>query len=255
MPIETVRAIRMKKEKGEKIACLTAYDAPTGKLLEEAGIDIVLVGDSVGNVILGYENTILVTVQEMVHHIKAVKRGVKHSLIVGDMPLSAFEKGEEDAYKNAVLFIEAGAEAVKIEGTEHLELIKKLVSSDIPVMGHIGFTPQSEGIPAVHGKTQAETLQVLEESKLLEDAGVFSIVLELVERNAAKTVTESLKVPTISCGSGPFCDGQVLVTNDIVGLYPGKVPKFVKQYADLGDQFKKAVSTYISEVKEGKFPV
>jgi len=238
----------------EKITCLTAYDAPTAKLLDEAGIDIILVGDSVGNVLLGYENTLPVTVEDMLHHIKAVKRGTKNALITGDMPLSAFSQGQDAAYRNALKFLDAGADAVKIEGTEHIGLIKKLTSSGVRVMGHIGFTPQLEGKPSVHGKTVEDAEKILHSAVELEAAGVFAIVLELVEKNTAKAVSASVSVPTIGIGSGPYCGGQVVVTQDMVGLYQGKVPGFVKQYADLGSQFKKAVKDYISEVKSGKFP-
>lgn len=250
----TPQTLTDKKNNREKITCLTAYDAPTAKLLDEEGTDIILVGDSVGNVILGYENTLPVTVEEMLHHIKAVKRGVKHALIVADMPLSSFKNGQDEAFKNAVRFKQAGADAVKIEGTGHAGLIKKLATSGIPVMGHIGFTPQSVAAPSVHGKTKEGTSKLLSDAEALQEAGVFSLVLELVEKNSAGTITGFLKIPTISCGSGPLCDGQVLVTHDIVGLYQGKVPSFVKKYADLGALFKKAVSDYLSDVKSGKFP-
>lgn len=252
MPKTTVSTIKSKKQ---KITCLTAYDAPTAQILDEAGIDIILVGDSVGNVILGYDNTLPVTMTEMIHHTKAVSRKTKHALLVSDMPLESFKSGEHIAYKDAIKLIkDAGAEAVKIEGTNHLKTIKKIVKAGIPVMGHIGYTPQTVSKPRMFGKNEKEMNCLLNSAKKLEGIGVFAIVLELIAPLAAKKITGSISIPTIGIGSGPFCDGQVLVTHDMVGLYCGKTPKFVKQYADLGTMFKKAVADYISDVKMGRYP-
>ncbi len=243
-----------KKQSGGKMTVLTAYDFPTASILDSAGVDIVLVGDSVGNVILGYQNTAPVTIQDMLHHTKAVRRGVKNSFLVADLPFASFSDRAVSLSDALSLLNEAGADAVKIEGIEHIGLIKELVSKGFNVMGHIGYTPQTDDHASMKGKDEQGIQRLLDSAKQLEDAGVFAIVLELVERNAAKKVTDSLKVPTIGIGSGPFCDGQVLVTHDLVGLTQGKVPKFVKQYASLGNEYEKAVKEYIAEVKSGAFP-
>ena len=239
------------KMKGkEKICMLTAYDFPTTVFLEAANVDIILVGDSVGNVVLGYEDTTSVTINEMLHHIKAVGRGIKRAVLVADFPAKGFE---DDAFENAKQFIgEGGAAAVKIEGIQHIALIEQLVKSGIPVMGHLGYEPQSMTKPGMQGKTKQSADVLLESAQKLVQAGVFSIVLELVNADLAKQITEKIKIPTIGIGSGKDCDGQVLVTHDLVGLYPKPVPKFVRPYAKLGELLKKAVAEYIADVKNGR---
>jgi 3-methyl-2-oxobutanoate hydroxymethyltransferase len=234
-----------KKKKG--ICMLTAYDFPTAVFLEEAGIDLILVGDSLGNVILGYPNTLPVTLQDMEHHARAVRRGAKNSFLVVDFPAAGF-KG--NALKNAQKLVAAsGADAIKIEGKKNLPLIKKLIKARIPVMGHIGYTPQLTQKPGIQGKTEKIAKQLISSAKKLEKAGIFALVLELVEPHVAEQITKALNIPTISCGSGKDCTGQVVVTHDLVGLYPGHVPSFVKPYANLGLLFKKAVKRYIKDVK------
>ncbi|MCX5750604.1 MAG: 3-methyl-2-oxobutanoate hydroxymethyltransferase [Candidatus Saganbacteria bacterium] len=236
-----------KIKKQEKICMLTAYDFPTALFLEEAGVDIVLVGDSLGNVILGYANTLPVTLEDMLHHTKAVRRGIKKTLLVVDFPAAGF-KG--NAFKNAQKLVkESGADAIKIEGIENLGLIKKLIKAKIAVMGHIGYTPQLSEKPGIQGKTEKLAKQLLSDALKLEKAGVFALVLELVEAKVAGHITKALKIPTISCGSGSSCRGQVVVTHDLVGLYPGKVPSFVKPYANLGLLFKEAIKQFISDIK------
>ncbi|MFA5104757.1 MAG: 3-methyl-2-oxobutanoate hydroxymethyltransferase [Candidatus Margulisiibacteriota bacterium] len=246
--------LKQKKFEHKIITCLTAYDAPIASLIDAAGIDIVLVGDSVGNAVLGYENTLPVTLADMTHHLKAVRRAVKTSLLVCDMPLSSFSS-EEAAINDAISLFKAGAEAVKIEGVSHLRAIKELSNKGIPVMGHLGFTPQSDGSPSVKGKTGEGFAELIRCAALLENAGVFAIVLELVERTAAQKLTGSVSVPTIGIGSGPHCDGQVLVINDVVGLTLGKVPKFAKQYADIKEVISSAVKKYKEEVENLKYPL
>lgn len=250
----TPDSLKQKKLEHRKITCLTAYDAPVASLLDAAGIDIVLVGDSVGNAVLGYENTLPVTMSDITHHLKAVRRAVKNALLVCDMPLSSFAS-EEIAVKDAVSLFGSGAEAVKIEGISHLGVIKELVRRGIPVMGHLGFTPQSESIPSVKGKTGEGLSELMSRAAILEDAGVFSVVLELVDRAAAAELTRSVSVPTIGIGSGPNCDGQVLVINDVIGLTLGRVPKFAKQYADIKDVISAAVKRYKEEVENSSYPV
>ena len=234
----TVPDIISKKTRGEKISCLTAYDYPTARLLDAAGVDISLVGDSLGMVVLGYENTLPVTMEEMLHHTRAVRRGVARALLVADMPFGSFQLGVNDAVANAVRFVkEAGAEAVKIEGGEkRLELIARLAENDIPVMAHIGLTPQSVhalGGFKVQGKTLAAADALLRDARAVEAAGAFSLVLESIPAEVAERITRELKIPTIGIGAGPACDGQVLVWHDLIGLSFGVDPKFVRRYADL----------------------
>ncbi len=234
------------KKNSKKLACLTAYDYPTARILDDAGIDIILVGDSVGNVVLGYNNTSPVTLADMIHHGKAVRRGVKNSFFAVDMPFSV-----EGDYLEAVrtLAKETQADAIKIEGIDHLEDIRELIKDGIKIIGHLGYLPQTDVKASLKGKEDEEVKSILSSAKLLQEAGVFAIVLELVQQDAAKIITDKLYIPTISCGSGYFCDGQVLVTHDIVGLYAGKSPKFAKQYVDLGSQFKRAVEQYIIDIR------
>ncbi len=247
------------KSAKKKIAMLTAHDYPTARLLDESGIDIILVGDSLGNSVLGYENTIPVTMDEMLHHTKAVTRGVKKAMVVGDMPFMSYQLSPEQALLNASRFIkEGGANGVKVEGSVYLDSIKKIIDAGIPVMGHLGFTPQAVnqlGGYRVQGRTAAEGSKILAAAKALEKAGVFAIVIEMVPPDLSKKISQALDIPTISCGGGPGCDGQVLVLNDLLGLTEEScTPKFVKKYANLNKEIRSAVSAYISDVKSGKFP-
>jgi 3-methyl-2-oxobutanoate hydroxymethyltransferase len=255
----TISDIRGMKEKGEKIAMLTAYDYSTAKLMDEAGIPFILVGDSLGMVTLGYETTIPVTMDEMIHHTKAVVRGTKHALVVGDMPFMTYHVSVEDALRNAARFIqEGGAQAVKLEGGETVaDKVKRMVECGIPVLGHIGLTPQSVhqfGGFKVQGRTPEAAVRLLNDARALDEAGVFGIVLETVPAPLSKLITETVSVPTIGIGAGPHCDGQVQVVNDILGLFTDFVPKHAKQYAVLCDVIKGAVSDYMSEVKDQTFP-
>ncbi len=247
------------KKKGKKIVMLTAYDAPTAQILSECGVDIILVGDSVGNSLLGYESTIPVTMDDVIHHCAAVRRGNPHSLVVGDMPFMTYKVSIEQALENCARMLqEGGAEAVKIEGGGPVvDTVRAVVEAGIPVMGHIGLTPQSVfefGGYRVQGRTAEAANRLVEDAKRLEEAGVFSIVIELVPTETAKVITESVSVPTIGIGAGPFCDGQVLVLWDLLGLFKDFKPKFVKQYANIRRVISDAVSTYAEEVRSGKFP-
>ena len=255
----TIPKLRTMKESGEKIAMLTAYDWPTALLLDRAGLDVLLVGDSVGNNILGYESTIPVTMDEMIHHTRAVRRGVKRALIVGDMPFLSYQISAEQALANAGRFLkEGGAEAVKLEGgAEMADIISLLVRRGIPVMGHIGLTPQRAaqlGGLKVQGRDEETAQKLLNDAKTLEEAGVFSLVLEAVPWALAKLITERVKVPTIGIGAGPYCDGQVLVVTDMIGLSLGISPKFSKRYTNVAAEIERAAKEFLSEVKSGKFP-
>ena len=255
----TIHCIGKKKREGEKIAMLTAYDYQTASLLDRAGVDILLVGDSLGMVVLGYDNTLPVTVQEVLHHVKAVNRGRKRALLVADMPFLSFHTGIADAIRNAGLLVkEGGAEAVKIEGgRKRRDIVKALVDAEIPVMGHIGLTPQSINVMGgyrVQGKTVEVGLSLLKDAETLQEAGAFALVLEGVPYEVAGLITEKLRIPTIGIGAGENCDGQVLVINDMVGLTPPPLPKFVRKYACLRAEMERAVSDFISDVKNLKFP-
>jgi 3-methyl-2-oxobutanoate hydroxymethyltransferase len=255
----TASQIKEMKKQGEKIAMVTAYDYSMAKLVDEAGMPIILVGDSLGMVVLGYESTIPVTMDEMIHHTKAVVRGTKHALIIGDMPFMTYHISIEDALRNAARFIqEGGAQAVKLEGGETVaEKVSRIVAAGIPVQGHIGLTPQSIhqlGGYKVQGKTAEVAARLLNDAKALENAGAFSIVLECVPTPLAKLITERVSVPTIGIGAGKHCDGQVQVINDLLGMYTDFVPKHAKQYAKLSESISTSVSDYISEVRSGKFP-
>ncbi len=255
----TIPKLRTMKESGEKIAMLTAYDWPTAVLLDRAGLDVLLVGDSVGNNILGYESTIPVTMDEMIHHTRAVRRGVKRALIVGDMPFLSYQISAGQALANAGRFLkEGGAEAVKLEGgAEMADIISLLVRRGIPVMGHIGLTPQRAaqlGGLKVQGRDEETAQKLLNDAKTLEEAGVFSLVLEAVPWALAKLITERVKVPTIGIGAGPYCDGQVLVVTDMIGLSLGISPKFSKRYTNVAAEIERAAKEFLSEVKSGKFP-
>lgn len=255
----SITQIREMKQKGERISMLTAYDYATAKLIDEAGIPMVLVGDSLGMVVLGYDSTIPVTMDEMIHHTKAVVRGTSKALVVGDMPFMTYQVCIEDALRNAARFIqEAGAQAVKLEGGEVMaETVKRIVAAGIPVMGHIGLTPQSInqlGGFKVIGKTPETALRLLNDARALDDAGVFAIVLECVPEGLSRIITEKVGVPTIGIGAGKFCDGQVQVISDLLGLYTDFVPKHAKQYARLSESIRQAATDYIAEVQAGTFP-
>ncbi len=250
----------VKNSKGiKKIVMVTAYDYPSALLSDKAGVDIILVGDSLANVVLGYKNTIPVNMEEMLHHTKAVRRGVERALLVADMPYLSFHISKEETIRNAGVFLkEGGAEAVKIEGgRKRIDLIKALVDAEIPVMGHLGLTPQSFhqlGGYKIKKEEELEEEDFIKEAEELEKAGVFSIVLECVPKNIAKKTTEALKIPTIGIGSGNFCDGQVLVFHDLLGFFPQKKYKFVREYAKVGKTILRALKKYKKEVEEGKFP-
>ena len=255
----TISKLKGMKEKGEKIPMLTAYDYSTAKFLDEVGVPLILVGDSLGMVVLGYDSTIPVTMEEMLHHTKAVTRGAKNALVVGDMPFMTYHATPAEALHNAGRFLqEGGAQAVKLEGGEYMaETINYIVTRGIPVMGHLGLTPQSVyqiGGYKVVGKTPEAAKRLLQDAKALDEAGVFAIVLELVPAPVAKLITEEVSIPTIGIGAGKDCDGQVQVINDILGLYTEFVPKHAKQYAKLSEVIKNAVSSYVSEVQSGTFP-
>ncbi|MGB9667389.1 MAG: 3-methyl-2-oxobutanoate hydroxymethyltransferase [Thermosulfidibacteraceae bacterium] len=255
----TVKEIEEMKKKGEPIVMITAYDYPTSQIADEAGVDIILVGDSVGMVVLGYENTLPVTMEEMMIFTKAVVRGAKRAMIVADMPFMSYQVSVEDAIKNACLFIkECGAHAVKLEGgREVLNIVERLTEIGIPVMGHIGLTPQSIhkiGGYRVQGREEEAKKKLISDAKDLEKAGCFSIVLEAVPMDLAKEITENLSIPTIGIGAGPYCDGQVLVFHDLVGIYTHFKPKFVKRYALIRDIIKDAIVKYKEEVKTRVFP-
>ena len=255
----TIIQIKEMKQKGKKIPMLTAYDYATAKLIDGVGVPLILVGDSLGMVILGYESTIPVTMDEMLHHTKAVVRGTEQALIIGDMPFMTYHASVSEALHNAARFIqEGGAQAVKLEGGETMaETVRRIVECGIPVMGHIGLTPQSVhqlGGFKVQGKTQETALRLVKDACALEEAGVFAIVLEAVPTPLAKIITKKVGVPTIGIGAGPFCDGQVQVVSDLLGLFTDFVPKHAKQYARLSDTIKQAVGDYINEVQAGTFP-
>lgn len=258
----TVPDILNRKSQGTtnpKITCLTAYDYPTARLADDAGVDMLLVGDSLAMVVLGYENTLPVTIEEMLHHTRAVRRGTRRALMIADMPYGSFHTGIAESVRNAVRFVkEAGAEAVKIEGGEkRLELIHRLVEAEIPVMGHVGLTPQSLhalGGFKVQGKTAEAAEQLLRDARAVEAAGAFSIVLEAVPRELAAQVTRELRIPTIGIGAGPECDGQVLVIHDMLGLHLGRQPKFARRYANLSETISQGVVQYCDDVRSGRFP-
>lgn len=254
----TVRSIRMLKGK-RKIAALTAYDVLTARLLDKVGVPLILVGDSLGMTVLGYDSTLPVTMEDMLHHTSAVTRGVEHALVVGDMPFLSYQGPEPEAVINAGRFLkEAGADAVKIEGGAiRAPLIRTLLANGIPVMGHLGLTPQSVkalGGYRVQGRDDGAAEMLRREARILEDSGVFSIVLECVPADLAAEISADLSVPTIGIGAGPGCDGQILVLQDMLGLFGEHVPKFVKRYAELGSVMTEAFTRYRHDVEEGAFP-
>ena len=243
----------------KKITCLTAYDYPTARLLDDAGVDILLVGDSLAMVALGYDSTLPVTIDEMLVHIRAVRRGTRHALLVADMPYGSYHVSLEESVRNAIRLVkEGGAEAVKVEGGERrIELIARLVEAEIPVMGHVGLTPQSVnaiGGFSVQGKSAEAARQVERDARAVEAAGAFAVVLESMPRELAARITEKLHIPTIGIGAGPDCDGQVLVFHDLVGLTLGHTPKFARQYANLAAEISRAASEYCDDVRSGRFP-
>lgn len=254
----TVTRLKEMKKQGEKIAMLTAYDFGMAQLLDEQRVEVLLVGDSLAMVVLGYENTLAVGVDDMLYHTRAVARGSKRALVVGDMPFLSYQVSKEEALRNAGRFLKAGAEAVKIEGGEvQAETVSRLVEIGIPVMGHIGLTPQSVhqlGGYKVRGKVLDEAETLVRDAKALDEAGVFAVVLECVPLGVAQIVTAEVTVPTIGIGAGPYCDGQVLVTHDLLGLFQGFAPKFSKQYGRLAAHAATAVADYVSDVKKGEFP-
>jgi 3-methyl-2-oxobutanoate hydroxymethyltransferase len=253
----TVRDLRTLKERGERFVMLTAYDYPTARILDEAGVPALLVGDSLANNVLGYETTLPVTMEEMLHHTRAVARGARNALIVGDMPFLSYQTSVEEGIRNAGRFLkEGGAHAVKLEGPM-LELAAALTDRGIPVMGHVGLTPQSVhamGGYRVQGRTEEDARKLLDQAQALEKTGIFSLVLEGIPTTLAAQITQSLGVPTIGIGAGPHCDAQVLVVNDLLGMGFGSYPKFVKRYADLRGEITRAVQSFRDEVAAGVFP-
>ncbi len=255
----TTLTLRQKKEHGEPITMLTAYDYPTALTMDEAGVDAILVGDSLGMVVLGYENTLPVTMEDMLHHCRAVARGAKTALRIGDMPFMSYQVSTEEAVRNAGRFLqEGGMDAVKLEGGhERSEAIRTITAAGIPVMGHIGLTPQSVnqlGGFRPQGKSAIAAKRLLEDALRLEDAGCFSIVLESVPARLGALITQKLTIPTIGIGAGAGCDGQVLVTHDLLGLFERFTPKFVKKYADLHGEMQRAFAEYIADVQVKSFP-
>jgi 3-methyl-2-oxobutanoate hydroxymethyltransferase len=255
----TLTELAAKKERGERIVMVTAYDYPTARLADEAGVDLVLVGDSAAMAVLGHESTVPATMDEMVMLTRAAARGARRPLLIADMPFGSFQVSDEDALRNAICFVkEAGADAVKLEGAgTSLSRVRAIVAAGIPVMGHVGLTPQSAtmlGGLRAQGRTATKALQLLDDARALEAAGCFAVVLEAVPPPVAARIAEAVSVPTIGIGSGPGCDGQVLVLHDLIGLYQGRPARFVKSYADVGDTIKAALERFAADVREGAFP-
>jgi len=255
----TIPELIERKHQGRKVTMLTAYDYPVGKLLDESGVDVILVGDSLGMVVLGYETTAPVTMEEMLHHAKAVRRAVTRALLVGDMPLLALRASLEESVRNAARFIEeAGCDAVKVEWKPGIEgVVKAIVDAGIPVMGHVGLTPQTaqaEGGFKVRGKDADSAMRIVTQATALQEVGCFSLVLECIPDVVAKEITERLSIPTIGIGAGPYCDGQVLVTYDLIGLFTRFKPKFAKRYAEVAGVVRQAVTEFIEDVRVGTFP-
>lgn len=254
----TVPVIRSMKS-SERIGMITAYDYPSAKVSDAAGADIILVGDSLGMVVLGYPDTLSVTVDDMIHHTRAVVRGATRALVVGDMPYLSYHLSVEESVRNAGRFVQAGAHAVKIEGgrPSRIRMVEAIVDAEIPVMGHVGLTPQSVnalGGFRLQGKGADDARRLIDEAVALEQAGCFSLVLECVPAELAAFITERITIPTIGIGAGPACDGQVLVFHDLLGLYDGHKAKFVRRYAEIGDAMRAAISHYLDDVREGRFP-
>ncbi len=256
---KTIQTFRLKKERGEPITILTGYDYPTALALDQAGIDAILVGDSLGMVVLGYEDTVPVTMEEMLHHCRAVARGARSALLIGDMPFMSYQVSVEKAVQNAGRFLqEGGMHVVKLEGgRERLDTIRAITSAGIPVMGHLGLTPQSVhalGGFRPQGRTTAAAKRILEDALLLEEAGCFSLVLESVPARLAELISRRITIPTIGIGAGAGCDGQVLVVHDMLGLFDRFTPKFVKKYADFHGEMQRAIGEYISDVLARSYP-
>ncbi len=254
----TVKTIGSMKQKQEKIVCLTAYDYPTACILDKAGIDVILVGDSAANVFAGEKNTLPITMEEMLYHTRIVSRAVKNGLVIADMPFLSYQTSIQDAVYNAGRFLKVGAAGVKLEGgTPILDTIKRLVALGIPVMGHLGLMPQSIhkfGGYKLQGRTEDSKSRLLADAKLLEEAGCFAVVLEKIPVSLAKEITASVSIPTIGIGAGLFCDGQILVLHDMIGLFDDFSPKFVKRYAHVGEAIRQAVEQYRDEVRKGVYP-
>lgn len=255
----TTATLAEKKSRREPITCLTAYDYATARLVDEAGIDIILVGDSLAQVVLGYDSTLPVTMEEMLHHTRAVRRAVKRAFLVADMPYASYHVNAEEAVRNAARFVKyGGAEAVKLEGGEkRIEIVNRLVDAEIPVMGHIGLTPQSVntmGGYKVQGKTLKAIEQLMRDAVALDEAGVYSLVLEGIPREVAAMITAEVNTPTIGIGAGPECDGQVLVINDLVGMTFTPPAKFVRRYADIGAVMREAIEGFKTDVTGGNYP-
>ncbi len=255
----TAPAIVDMKRRGEMVVVVTAYDFPTARLADQAGVEILLVGDSLGTVVLGHETTLPVTMEEMLHHAKAVTRAKPSALVVGDLPFMSYQVSDEQALANAGRFVqEAGVDAVKLEGGERVAgAVRKITGAGIPVMGHLGLTPQSVlafGGHKVQARGEADQERLVREAKLLQDCGCFAIVLEGIPAKLGTEVSKALQVPTIGIGAGPGCDGQVLVSHDLLGLYHGRSPKFVRRYAELGDATRDAFARFAADVKAKRFP-
>jgi 3-methyl-2-oxobutanoate hydroxymethyltransferase len=257
-PKITLQTIAEKKERHEPITCLTAYDYATSRLVDEAGIDMILVGDSLAQVVLGYETTLPVTMEEMLHHVRAVRRGVRRALLIADMPYASYQASSEDAVRNAMRFVKDGAEAVKLEGgAKRADVVERLIEAEVPVMGHIGLTPQSVnrmGGYKVQGKTVRAVEQLVRDAQALDEAGVFALVLEGIPREVAALITREVKCPTIGIGAGPECDGQVLVLHDLIGLTFTPPAKFVRRYGDAAGLIRSAVEQFRAEVVERQYP-
>ena len=255
----TIQKIQEFKDRGERFPVLTAYDYYTARAIDESGVPAILVGDSLGNVMLGYDSTVSVTMNDMLHHTKAVTRGAKNALVIGDMPFMSFQTNPEEALRNAARFLaEAGAQAVKLEGGESMaETIRFIVDRGIPLMGHIGFTPQSEfqiGRRFQGRRTADDARKLIRDAKAVEEAGAFALVLELVPEQLSQMITEQLSIPTIGIGAGVHCDGQVQVVSDMLGIVSDHVGRHVKKYAELSDTIRSAVTNYAQEVRDGTFP-
>ncbi|MGI9114902.1 MAG: 3-methyl-2-oxobutanoate hydroxymethyltransferase [Chthoniobacterales bacterium] len=252
---DVVNRFREMKQRGERITALTAYDYPTARLLDESGLDVILVGDSVGMVVLGYEDTTRVTLEEMLHHTRAAARGVKSALLVADMPIHTYDTPEQ-AVQTAQRFVEAGAGAVKLEGgASHVGQIEAIVSADIPFMAHIGMLPQSvreEGGYKVKGRSREQAEALLADARAVEAAGAFAIVMEIVSPDAARTISQSIAIPTIGIGSGNGCDGEILVTHDLIGLFPWFTPKFVAPEANVAEQIRTAARAFVERTRRGR---
>jgi len=252
-------AIRAAKEKGEKLVCLTAYDYPTARIVDEAGVDMILVGDSIGNVIHGYGNTIPVSLEEICSALIAVKRATERAMVIADLPYGTYHVNPDETVRNALKLMKyGGAEAIKLEGGRNrVDLVKRLVNEEIPVIAHIGLTPQSVyklGGYRVQGRTAEQAKRLIEDAKMLEEAGAFAIVLELVPREVAEIITNDLEISTIGIGAGAECDIQVLVLHDLIGMAFGRLPRFVRQYANLREVMTEAIQNWSSDVKSGAYP-